>query len=394
MQRVRIAIVGAGIGGLSLALGLARAGLRGDVYEQATELREVGAGVQLAPNATRLLHRLGLADRLRSVGVVPQAIEMRRWDDGRLLTRVPLGAACEAAYGAPYYTIHRAELHGALHEQLAPGSLHLGLRCVRVEQTGDEVVLHFADGSTRRADLVVGCDGIHSVVREALVRDEPRFSGQIMYRGLVPMDRVAFLRGEPRSQLWLGPHQHCVCYPVSRSRLVSFAATAPDSDWQTESWTATGRVEDLLATYAGWHPDVVRLLSAADEVSRWALHDRDPVDRWTHGRITLLGDAAHPMLPFKAQGANQAVEDAAALVACLTDAHAGDIVAALARYERVRMRRTADIQRLSRTNAETFHLSDGGDQLERDDSMATEYSLRGYEWLFGYDAARIGRQAA
>jgi salicylate hydroxylase len=382
----QIAVVGAGIAGLTLALALARVGVRCEVFEQTRRLREVGAGVQLAPNATRLLHRLGLADRLREVAVRPAAVEMRRWDDGRLLSRTTLGDDCEERYGAPYYAVHRADLHQALLSRMVDGGLHIGKRCVGVQEQGDCVVLRFEDGTERQADLVVGADGIHSVVRDALEADEPRFSGQSMYRGLVPAERLPFFAEDPKVRLWLGPEQHCVCYPVSGGRLISFGASAPAGDWSTESWTAEGDVAELAATYAGWTEEVRRLVQAPDAVGRWALHDRVPLKSWTSGRITVLGDAAHPMLPFMAQGANQAVEDAVVLAACLQETGLDDIPGALLRYELARKPRTEQLQQMSRANSTRFHLADGDDQHERDQELRGRESLDGQAWLYGYDA--------
>lgn len=390
----QIAVVGAGIAGLTLALALARVGIHCEVFEQTRRMREVGAGVQLAPNATRLLHRLGLADRLRDAAVRPTAVEMRRWDDSRLLARTALGDDCEELYGAPYYTVHRADLHQALLTRMAEGGLHIGKRCVAVEQQADCVLLRFEDGSERQADLVVGADGIHSVVRDALVADEPRFSGQSMYRGLIPAERLPAFAADPKVRLWLGPEQHCVCYPVSGGRLISFGATAPAGDWSTESWTAEGDVAELAETYDGWTEEVRSLVQATDSVGRWALHDRTPLERWTSGRISVLGDAAHPMLPFMAQGANQAVEDAMVLTACLRESGLDDIPGALARYEQVRKPRTEHLQQMSRQNSKKFHLTDGEGQRERDDQMMGRQNLDAQAWLYGYDAeAALGRAA-
>ncbi|KWX00479.1 salicylate 1-monooxygenase [Carbonactinospora thermoautotrophica] len=385
-DELHVAVVGAGIAGLTLAAALSRAGIRCQVFEQTRHLGEVGAGIQIAPNASRILHRLGLAPHLRRTAVRPAAIEMRRWDDNQLIMRTPLGEECERLYEAPYYTIHRADLHQGLLELLPEGIVHLGLRCVGVEEKPDEVVLHFEGGPTATADVVVGADGIHSVVRDALVADEPRFSGQIIYRGLIPADRVSFLPEEPRVVLWLGPEQHCVCYPVSSGRLVSFGATTPGSDWRVESWSAEGRVEDLVAAYTGWNDQITRLLHAPDAVRRWALHDRDAVEWWSRGRITIIGDAAHPMLPFMAQGANQAIEDAAVLAACLRGVTSDGVAAALQRYAEIRKPRTAEIQRISRENNRTLHLPDGDRQQQRDQALRGNSGLRDQEWLYGYDA--------
>lgn len=386
MPQIRVAVAGAGIAGLTFAAALRRAGIDCHLYEQAERLTEVGAGVQVTPNATRLLHRLGLYDRLRGAAVAPQAIEMRRWDDGSLLQRTELGSLCQRRFGAPYYAVHRAHLHDVLLSLVPPDRVHLGARLIAVTQSADEARLHLSDGTTVTAELVVGADGIRSVAREQIVADRPRYSGQTIYRGLVPADRVPFLAADPRVRLWLGPDQHCVCYPVSSGRQVSFGATVSASDWREESWSARGNVTELAAAYAAWHPDVTRLIGAAETVSRWALHDRESLDRLSAGRVAVIGDAAHPMLPFQAQGANQAIEDAVVLAACLADGAPGDLGAALRHYERIRLPRTTRIQQQSRANATTFHLADGAAQRSRDASTQTSSGLERHEWLFGYDA--------
>jgi 2-polyprenyl-6-methoxyphenol hydroxylase-like FAD-dependent oxidoreductase len=390
-EHIRIAVVGAGIGGLTVAAALARNGLRCHVFEQTRLLGEVGAGVQLAPNATRLLHRLGLEDRLRDVAVRPCAIEMRRWEDNSVLRRTPMGEQCEQYFGAPYYTVHRADLHHCLLERLSEGILHLGLRCTGVQEPPDDVQLQFADGSSTTADLVVGADGIHSRVRDLLVRDEPQYSGQSIYRALVPAERVPFLLKEPKVVLWLGPGKHCVSYPVSAGDRISLAATVPDPHWGTESWSVQGRTEDLAGAYADWNSEVRALTSAPDTVSRWALHDRDSPSRWSTDRITLIGDAAHPMLPFLAQGANQAIEDAVALAACLRDASPDGVAAALARWEAARRSRISTVHRISRANTTVMHLPDGDAQRRRDHALAVHATLADQDWIYGYDAeAAVG----
>jgi salicylate hydroxylase len=381
----RVAVVGAGIAGLTLGLALARAGVPFTIYEQAPQLREVGAGIQVAPSATKLLHRLGLEDAMRVSGFAPAAMEFRRWADNSVLVRNVLGADYEERYGAPYYTFHRADLQRTLADALPAGALRLGQHCTGFDETADAVTVRFADGSSTTADVVVGADGIHSAIRDAMVADHPRFSGETIYRGLVPAERLPFLLEEPKVILWLGPGRHCVCYPVAGGRLVSFAATAPGSDWQTESWSAQGRVSDLVAAYDGWNDDVVTVLGSADAVSRWALHDRDPIERWSTDRITLVGDSAHPMLPFLAQGANQAIEDAVVLAGCLRDAGSTGVATALRRYEAIRKARTAEVQNRSRGNTTTFHLPDGEEQRKRDAAMTT-LDRRAQDWLYGYDA--------
>ncbi|MFI9561162.1 FAD-dependent monooxygenase [Nonomuraea endophytica] len=389
-----VAIVGAGIAGLAFAAALRRAGVDFHVYEQAPRLSEVGAGVQLTPNATRELHRLGLADALSTVAVAPRAIEIRRWDDGTSLQRIPLGAECLARFGAPYYTLHRADLHSALLSLLPPERVHLGARCVAVTQRADSVRLDLSNGTTVVADLAVGADGIHSVVREHLAPDHPRYSGQTIYRGLVPAERVPHLLTEPRVQVWFGPGRHCVCYPVSAGRLVSFGATVAAPDWREESWSAQGSVRELTPFYMGWHEDVTRLIGAAEAVSRWALHDRESLPRLHSGRVAVIGDAAHPMLPFRAQGANQAIEDAVSLARFLAEAGRCGLREALLRYEHLRLPRTNRIQRESRNSVRTFHLADGDAQRQRDNDARASSSLDRQQWLFGYDADQAATNRA
>jgi salicylate hydroxylase len=384
-------VVGAGIGGLTAALALRAAGLDVAVYEQADGLREVGAGIQLAPNATRLLHRLGLAAPLARVGVKPEAIEHKRWQDGRILLRQPLGETCERTFGAPYYHLYRPDLLAVLAEALPAGVVRLGHRCVAVAQDAGGVTLAFDNGVDARAPVVIGADGIHSTVRALLLGPEsPRFSGSIAYRGLVPAERLQRL-GLPRySNGWLGPERHFVHYYVGAGgRLMNFVAIVPARDWRVESWSAPGEVADALVEFDGWHPTVRTIIGAADRTHRWALYDREPLETWSVGRVTLLGDAAHAMLPFMAQGACQAVEDAAVLARCLGGVRPEAVPAALGQYEAIRKPRVWEVQRASWRNATTYHLPDGESQRERDAAWAASaargpYSERG--WLFAYDA--------
>jgi len=373
---LRVAVLGAGIAGLTLSAALRRAGVQHRVYEQAPRLTEVGAGIQLAPNAVRVLDRLGLAEHLRSVAVRIDAIEMRRWDDGRTISLLPLGEECERIFGAAYYTVHRADLLAGL--SAAAPNVHLGRRCVRIDSDADRAGLVFAAGAVD-VDVIAAADGIHSVARNRTV-----FSGQTIYRGLVPAG--ARPGRKARVELFLGPGRHAVVYPVSGGRQLSFAATDPSRDWTEESWSAEGDVAKLLFAYQGWHPDLRSVLTAAGPVRRWAVHDRDVLARWSTGRLTLLGDAAHPMLPFFAQGANQAIEDAAVLARWLASGE--DVPAALGGYEAERVARTTRIHHTSRENDRMLHLPDGPGQAERDRRLAGAARLAAQEWLYGYDADR------
>lgn len=382
----RIAIVGAGIAGLTTAIALTQAGLACEVFEQAPYLAEVGAGLQLAPNAVRPLRRLGLGKQLDRVAVRAEAIEMRRWSDGELIMSTPLGDECEERFGAPYCTVHRAHLHQYLRELLPDGVLRLGMRCCRLSEESDAVELTFQNGRMAHADLVVGADGIHSVVRDQLAHDQPRFSGQSIYRGLLPAIRLPRLAEDPKVRLWLGPGQHCVSYLVAGGEWISFGATTPADGRRTESWSATGQVEQMVKAYRGWHPDVLELLSAADSVRHWALHDRDTITPWSTDRLTLVGDAAHPMLPFLAQGANQAIEDAVVLAQCLRTTGSDELAPALRRYERIRAPRTAEVHERSRGNSRALHLADNEARRTRDAELGRCADLSHQDWLYGYDA--------
>jgi salicylate hydroxylase len=385
---MRIIVIGAGIGGLAAALTLRRAGLEVQVFEQAAELREVGAGIQISPNASRILNRLGLEEPMRRAGVRPRSIVIRRWDDGRELARQPLADACERNFGAPYYNFHRADLLDLLSAAVPAGVLHLDHRCVGLTQRADRVEVQFHDGATADADVVVGADGIHSTVRKAAMGPEsPRFSGHVAYRGLVPADRVAHLGLEVTANVWWGPEHHFVHYYVGAgARYHNWVALSP-GEWRVESWTAKGEVADALKEFEGWHPQIRALIGSVETTNRWALYDRDPLPRWTVGRVTLMGDAAHPMLPYMAQGAVQSIEDAAVLAKCLERADAHEVGAALARYERTRKPRASQCQEGSRRNAIMFHLADGDEQRKRDANLSSAATapLPQNAWLYGHD---------
>jgi salicylate hydroxylase len=389
---MRVIVVGAGIGGLCAAIALRRTGTDVEVYEQADALREVGAGVQLSPNATRILARWGLAEALGRIGVKPRAIEHRRWDDGRLLMSQPLGEACERAFGAPYYHLYRPDLLSVLVAGLHRDIVRLGHRCVKLAEDAGGVTVRFENGAEARGDLVIGADGIHSTVRALLLGPEsPHFSGSVAYRGLVPAERLRDAQVSKTSTAWLGPGRHFVRYFVGAGRFVNWVGIVPAGDWRVESWSAVGEVKAALAEFADWYPEVRTIIAASDATHRWALYDRDPLQTWTIGRVALLGDAAHAMLPFLAQGACQAVEDAAVLSACIGGA--ASVAEALGRYQALRQPRVWEVQRVSRRNATTYHLPDGPEQQQRDAGYAAgatraPYAERG--WLFAFDAEAAG----
>ena len=373
-----------------------RAGFDVHVYERARELGEVGAGIQISPNASRVLHGLGLADELAEMGVRPLAWHQRRWDDGSTLLRTPLAEAIESAFGFPHYQMHRADLLAALARALPPERVHLEHRLTGLADHGDRVEAQFAGGQRVELDVLVGADGIHSVIRGLLFGPEdPNFTGCAAYRGLVPAERLRELGLEVTAQVWLGPGRHFVHYFVQRERLVNFVAIVDQDTWTRESWTDRGDVRQALAAYEGWHPQVRTTLAAVDEIFIWGLFDRRPLERWTAGRVALLGDACHAMLPFMAQGAAQAIEDGATLAACLR--HEDDPAQALRRYERLRVPRASRIQALSAANKTRFHLPDGPEQAARDAEMAggsTDWSFRAVEWIYGHDASNLDARSA
>jgi salicylate hydroxylase len=384
-----IAIVGGGIGGLAAALCLQRAGIEATVYEQASALREVGAGLVVPPNMVRPLQRLGLGAALERVAVrLEAAWEFRRWQDGRVLFEQPMGEACRQLYGTDCYVAHRADLLKLLQDAVPAQQLRLDHRCIGLAARADGVQLRFArrDGAEVEcpADAVIGADGIHSAVRAAIAPAvDARFSGLCAFRCLVGAERAPAMALRPVQTLWLGPGRHFVHYPISAGRQVNVVAIVPAGDWEQESWIAPGEVADLRAAFEGWDARVLQLIDSASETMRWALVDRAPLPRWTAGPITLLGDAAHPMLPFFAQGAAQAIEDAEVLAHCLRGVERGELPAALLRYEALRRPRASRVQSMSRGREVRNHLPDGAQQAARDAELARGDPLRDSAWLYG-----------
>jgi salicylate hydroxylase len=382
---VRVAVVGGGLGGLgglAAALFLRRAGIDATVYEQSAELRELGAGIVVSPNMVRPFERLGLGAALERIAVRLEAgWEFRRWQDGRVLFVQPMGEECLRLYGAHCYVAHRADLLQLLRDVLPEGFLQLQHRCVDVGLDGE---VRF-ESKTMKADVVIGADGIHSVVLEKIApKIEARFSGLCAFRCLVPAERAPQMALRPVQTLWLDPGHHFVHYPISAGRLVNVVGIGPAGDWRTESWTAEGKIEDMQREFAGWDARVHQLIASATDTRRWALYDRAPLERWTVGRIALLGDAAHAMLPFFGQGAAQAIEDAETLAACLRETSAGSAEQALARYEQTRRPRANEVLLMSRGREIRNHLPDGPAKVERDAELARGDPLRASAWLYGH----------
>lgn len=389
---MRIVIVGAGIAGLTLANALARTGPHVVLLDQSTEAQPVGAGLQLAPNAALPLQRLGFGDALAKVAVRPQGQDILRWHDNTLVHSTPMGAAFERRYGVPHYTLLRSDLHRILLDSLPSGSIRRGRYVTGVLENSDGVTLRCSDGQEVHGDIAVGADGIHSMIRGLLNTERHGSGNRILYRGLVPIERVPELAAEPRVRIWLGPTAHFSCYPVASGTKLSFNAAVPAHLNHPESWSSQGRISDLKRAFDNWTPEVHTIISASEWIGTWTLGDRDHVWNWHRGRIALMGDAAHPMLPFFAQGANQAVEDAIVLASCLREATAFTMDHALVRYSSLRRERTQHVHRLSRDL--TYSLSEVGEDPDQYEAIITRTERAKSEWVYGYDpdAATGSRQ--
>ena len=391
MARSRtIVIAGAGIGGLTAALTLARAGFRVVILEQATRLEDVGAGIQLSPNATQVLRELGLLDRLRPHAVAPDAIRIIKARTGGDIVRIPLGAEAERRYGAPYWVVHRADLQGVLSsaiEQSADVTLRLGAHVedFAVHQHGVTVQVRTPQGLRDEQGIaLVGADGLWSTLRARLGdRRAPRFAHRMAWRAIVPAERVSDELREPVTGLWLGRDAHLVHYPIMAGTTINIVAIVRDG-WQEAGWTAPGKSADLLPRFKHFAPTARALLALPDSWQKWALFDRTPRRVRRHGPVTLLGDAAHPMLPFLAQGGAMAIEDAAVLADCLRQDE--EPSRAFRNYEHARARRVARVQRAARHNSWGYHLS-GPLGFARDmflRMVGGEKLLRGYDWLYDW----------
>lgn len=391
-NRVRILIAGAGIGGLTAALSLLRRGYDVQVCEQATALREVGAGLQLSPNGLRALYQLGLGETLRALASEPEGKEIRLWSTGQTWKLFDLGKTAVAEYGYPYFMIYRPDLLQVLVDAvraLKPDAIMLGARCTGFDQNDEGVALTLADGRVLRGDALIGADGVHSRIRDQLFgADQPGFSGCLAWRGVVPMDRLPQHLRRPVGVNWVGPGAHVIHYPLHGGTLMNFVGIVERDDWQVESWTEKGTHHECHADFNGWHDDVHALISSVDVPYKWALMARAPMQRWSVGRVSLLGDACHPTLPFLAQGAVMAVEDGYLLGRCIGQ-YADDLVLALKKYEDARIARTTRIVLRSTENGRRFHdpalASSDGAAAYVDREWAEPRVRERYDWLFRYN---------
>jgi 6-hydroxynicotinate 3-monooxygenase len=363
----KFAIIGAGMGGLTLAAALNRRGIAARIYEQAKGFVRLGAGIQMSPNAMRVLRGIGLEPRIRTTAFQPLTWTNRDWDSGALSNELPLGGEAEAKYGAPYLLMHRGDLHEALVSRVPPDQIALDKKLVDLDWGGRSVTLRFADGSKTEADAVVAADGIHSRVRELwLGPEKANHTGRVAYRTTFP---AALLKGHAIDQCckWWGPDRHIVIYYITANRdEVYFVTSVAEPEFTVESWSATGDLDALRRHFQGFHEQVQRVVHACPAVHKWAIVDRDPLPRWGEGPMVLLGDAAHPMTQYMAQGAATAMEDAVVLSRCI-EAEPHDIPAAFQRFAKARRERTARIQGTSQQN--TFMRQPTNP-----------------DWVYGYDA--------
>ena len=370
-QKLSVAIIGAGIGGLAAATLLARSGHQVRVFEQASRFARVGAGIQMTPNAMKVLRGIGVEAALRKIAFQSPAGISRDWDTGAVTNELRMGDEIEARYGAPYLFLHRADLHAAIEAMVPAGVVQLNWQLTDLQQNAHRATLTFADGTRTHADAVIGADGVHSRVREIMLGPEqPRFTGRVAYRTTFPAALMGDERITPLRTKWWGPDRHMVVYYVTANHdEIYFVTSQPESvEWMTpESWSAKGNLKDLREAYAGFHPEVQAILRACPDVHKWALLERDPLPTWTDERVALLGDACHPMTPYMAQGAASALEDAAVLSRCLDGVDADGVTTALKRYEATRKPRTSEIQGNSRKNTWMRNETDPG-------------------WVYGYDA--------
>ena len=394
-SRGRIAIAGAGIAGLGTALALLEHGFEVCLYEQSSQLAEVGAGLQISPNGVKVLQHWGLESELTPLVCEAAGKEIRLWSTGQRWKLFDLGEDCRARFGAPYWMVHRGDLHQVLARAVqarSPGCITLSTRIVAAHSAGAGIRLQTAQGRSFEADALIAADGVHSLLRQqCLGEDKPQFMDLLAWRGLVPMQRLPEHLRRPVGTNWVGPGAHVITYPVHGAQWMNVVGIVERGDWRGESWTEPGSHEELLRDFDRWHDDVRTLMSHIDQPFKWALLGREPRRGWAHGAMCLVGDAAHPTLPFLAQGANMALEDAAVMGRCLAAAPTPS--EAFARFESLRWQRTADIVNRSRDNAQRFH----NPQLA-DDAVAVAYVdrewqpesvRRRYDWLFEYDPLHV-----
>ena len=360
-MRRQALIVGGGIAGLCAAISLRLTGWHVQVFEQAPEITEIGAGLQISPNGVKILEHIGVMEGLKSVLFEPEAIEIRMGVSGRPILHLPMKGPAAERWGARYIQVHRADLISALSarlDALQHGAVQTGcpVRSYAPCKDGAEVTL--IDGQRVQADLVIGADGIHSNLRHQMLGpDAPRFTGNYAWRALVPAAQLGDLAPPPSGCIWAGPKKHAVTTYVRGGTVVNFVGIVEQTTWREESWSRTGDRQEALTDFGGWAPPVSKILQRAEVLHKWALFDRAPLPKWQDGHVVLLGDAAHPMLPSMAQGAVQSLEDAYHLARTLGAAEGPAIATACAQHYAERIARTSRVQRVSAQNLQLFHKS-------------------------------------
>lgn len=385
------------MGGLCAALSLLQRGFRVRLFERAGTLSEVGAGLHVSPNGTRVLLALGLGEAAEAVAAKPQQRVIRLWSSGQTWELPGLGATARDRYGSPYYLMHRADLQAILAEgvrRIDPGAIVLNARCEGFEQTPAGVALVLADGTKVEGDALVGADGIHSAVRRQLFGPHrAEFTGDIAWRGLIPRERLPDRMLATVATNWIGPNASATIYPVRRGEMLNFVGHAKRGDWREESWLTPGTVAECQADFPGWHRDVMDIIAAIDMPYKWGLFIREPMARWGEGRVSLLGDACHATLPYLAQGANMAIEDGYVLGRCL-EAHREDLPRGLRAYEAARRERTAQVIRRSTEMSKRFHndalaTAEGAVAYVEREWHPDNVRAR-YDWIYSYDATSVG----
>jgi len=387
----KVLIAGAGLGGLAAAACLMKRGFGVRVFEQAPQLGEVGAGIQQSANSVKVLYDLGLRAALDEVAVKPRDYEFRRFDTGELLHRIPFARAHEREHGTPYYHLHRADFHRLLVDKVLamdPRCIQLNAKVTGFTEAIDGVTLELADGSTAKGDVLVGADGIKSAVRGQIVGETPAtYTGYVAWRLTVPREKLPADLMELVGAVWCGPQNHCVVYWLRRGEVLNFVGCPEHAGWDDESWTQRRPWQELKADYAGWHPKIQAILDSADrnECYRWALNDRKPIRNWSTRRATLLGDAAHPTLPFLAQGACMAIEDGAVLARALGGA--GSVPEALRLYQRARVERCARVVEESSEHGGLYHIVDAEEMKKA--FAARNIAKDRARWLYNYDPLTV-----